>query len=85
MVFFNHCLPHQCILSAVVAMPFTISMIANFSTDQVLLLAKSLNLQTTFENIENPIELLRQTLRDVIYAAEDIPQLHIVYPCQSKS
>lgn len=84
MCFFNHTLDGES-LSAIVAFPYTEDMVISFSDIQIFALAEAVNLISEDEREEKiAIPILRQRLLDCIYAVQDAPRMHAIYPCQAK-
>lgn len=83
MCFFNHTLDGES-LSAIVAFPYTEEIIKALSDPHIFALAEQSNLITDEEKEEMiAVPVLRQRLLDTIYAVQDAPRMHAVFPCQS--
>lgn len=83
MCFYNHCLEGETI-TAVVAFPFTPTMIREMNEVQVFALGKTLGLTFTEDCGIHPGELFRQKLYDMWYFVEDSSRMHAIVPCQSQ-
>lgn len=84
MCFFNHTLDGES-LSAIVAFPYTEEMVKAISDPHVFALAEQCNLVSEEEKDDLvSIPLLRQRLLDSIYAVQDAPRMHAVFPCQAR-
>lgn len=90
MCFFNHTLDGET-LSAIVAFPFTEDIVKALPDLHVFALAEQCKLISDEElgKVEGKEELvaipvLRQRLLDTIYAVQDAPRMHAIFPCQSR-
>lgn len=84
MCFFNHTLDGDS-LSAIVAFPYTEEIIKALSDVHIFALADQCNLISDDEKEELiAIPILRQRLLDTLYAVQDAPRMHAIFPCQSR-
>jgi hypothetical protein len=84
MCFFNHTLEGES-LSAIVAFPYTEDIIKTLSDSHIFALADQCNLISEEEKDKFiAIPVLRQRLLDTIYAVQDAPRMHAIFPCQSR-
>lgn len=84
MCFFNHTLDGES-LSAIVAFPYTEEIVKVLSDPHIFALADQCNLISEEEKEESiAIPILRQRLLDTIYAVQDAPRMHAIFPCQSR-
>lgn len=86
MVFFNHTLEGET-LSAVVAFPYTPAILDRMDDLQIFALAEAANILSEDEQkdvVPVSITVVRQRLLDAIYAVQDAPRMHSVFPCQNK-
>ena len=84
MCFFNHTLEGES-LSAIVAFPYTEDIVKALSDIHIFALADQCNLISEEEKAELiAIPILRQRLLDTIYAVQDAPRMHAIFPCQSR-
>lgn len=86
MVFYNHTLEGET-LTAVVAFPYTPDMLYRMSEAQLFAFSEAANIISDEERAGETniiIPILRQRLLDAIYAVQDAPRMHSVFPCQSK-
>ena len=84
MCFFNHTLDGES-LSAIVAFPYTEDIVKSLSDIHIFALADQCNLISEEEKDESlAVPVLRQRLLDAIYAVQDAPRMHAIFPCQSR-
>lgn len=84
MCFFNHTLDGDS-LSAIVAFPYTEEIVKKLPETHIFCLADQCNLISEEEKEDTiAIPVLRQRLLDTIYAVQDAPRMHAIFPCQSK-
>jgi len=81
MVFYNHCLEGET-LTAIVAFPFTPTIVNKMTPTQIIAVSKVLGFTYESEGA-TPIELAKQKLLDMWYTMEDSSRMHGIVPCQS--